>query len=68
LFEFFRKSGLYPESSGIVGNSFYDPYYSSFVNLISGANALEERWWNQSEPVWLTAKNQASEFDIVFEL
>jgi hypothetical protein len=49
-----------------VGNSFYDPSYRSYVNLISGSNALEEQWWNQSEPVWLTAKNQASGVQIVF--
>jgi hypothetical protein len=50
-------TGLYIESHGIVGNSFYDPNYDIKVNLIGGTNANEEQWWNQSEPVWLTARN-----------
>lgn len=51
-------TGLYNENHGITGNSIYDPQYSAKVNLIGGSNALEAQWWNRSEPIWITAKNQ----------
>lgn len=51
-------TGLNIESHGIVGNTFYDPFYDMKVELIGGVSSLEERWWNQSEPVWLTARKK----------
>jgi len=63
LFEIHSElKGLYPENNGIVGNTFYDPYYNTYVDLLSGENNLEEKWWNQSEPVWITAKKQVIKF------
>jgi hypothetical protein len=53
-------TGLNIESHGIVGNTFYDPQYDLRVNLIGGSNANEQQWWNQSEPIWLTAKKQVN--------
>jgi hypothetical protein len=56
----FHIEGLYPESTGIIGNSFYDPYYKEKANLLSGEERNDERWWNKTEPIWLTAKKQVS--------
>jgi predicted AlkP superfamily pyrophosphatase or phosphodiesterase len=48
-------TGLYPESHGIVGNTVYDPVYDVKMKL---AKSNEVQWWNDTEPVWLTAKRQ----------
>ena len=41
--------GLHPESHGIVANSFYDTKLKDKFK-ISGATALESKWW-KGEPV-----------------
>ena len=46
--------GLYPQHHGIVANTIYDPQYKTKVELYQ---AVEEQWWNKSDPIWLTAKN-----------
>lgn len=49
-------TGLYPESHGIVGNSFWDPelreefYYTH-------PDAMQAKWWH-GEPLWVTAEEQ----------
>jgi len=43
-------TGLYEESHGIVGNTFYDPRYGEiFIR-----NDTNLKWWNASEPIWFT--------------
>ena len=49
----FKFVGLNPESHGIVQNAFYDPNYKQVVRLTKNN---EEQWWNQSDPIWITAK------------
>ena len=44
--------------SGIVGNRIYDPATNQMINLLGDPNSLEPQWWNQTEPIWLTAKQQ----------
>lgn len=51
-------TGLYMESHGITGNSFYDPNYNEKVNLLADSKSNDIRFWNGSEPIWLTAKKQ----------
>lgn len=51
-------TGLYMENHGIVGNSYYDPEANRKVKFLSDEDSLDLRWWNISDPVWLTAKNQ----------
>ncbi len=51
-----QSIGLYPESNGIVGNNFYDPDYKASINFLRDSNANEVKWWNQSEPIWMTAR------------
>ncbi|CAG8974996.1 hypothetical protein HYALB_00011180 [Hymenoscyphus albidus] len=49
-------TGLYPESHGIVGNTFWDPvlkeefYYTKPI-------AMLPKWWG-GEPLWVTAEEQ----------
>ncbi|CZS91545.1 related to nucleotide diphosphatase [Rhynchosporium graminicola] len=49
-------TGLYPESHGVVGNTFWDAdlkeefYYTH-------PNAMQPKWWG-GEPLWVTAENQ----------
>ncbi|KAL2817310.1 alkaline-phosphatase-like protein [Aspergillus granulosus] len=50
-------TGLYPESHGIVGNTFWDPelkeqFYYTHPNV-----SMQPKWWN-AEPLWMTAENQ----------
>ncbi|RDW74589.1 alkaline phosphatase family protein [Aspergillus mulundensis] len=50
-------TGLYPESHGIVGNTFWDPelqeqFYYTHPNV-----SMQAKWWN-AEPLWMTAENQ----------
>lgn len=53
-------TGLFMESHGIVGNSYYDPDAGKKINFLSGSDSLDPRWWNKAEPIWLTAKNQVN--------
>ena len=46
-------TGLYPESHGIVGNSFYDPELDDYFSYTDQANLKESKWW-QAEPIWNT--------------
>uniref|UniRef100_A0A1I8HTZ1 Ectonucleotide pyrophosphatase/phosphodiesterase family member 5 n=2 Tax=Macrostomum lignano TaxID=282301 RepID=A0A1I8HTZ1_9PLAT len=47
-------TGLHQESNGIVSNGMYDPVF----NATFGMSTREERWWNDSLPIWVTAKRQ----------
>lgn len=49
-------TGLYPESHGIVANSFYDPDLQSSFSL-SSHQQQNSLWW-KGEPIWNVAKQQ----------
>ncbi|XP_064605708.1 uncharacterized protein LOC135470602 [Liolophura sinensis] len=49
-------TGLYPESSGIVGNTMYDEEIGELFKL-SSDEKLNPAWW-KGEPIWITAKKQ----------
>ncbi|XP_042858870.1 venom phosphodiesterase-like [Penaeus japonicus] len=49
-------TGLYPESHGIIANSFYDPEFGASFSLGS-AESLKGRWWG-GEPIWNTLTRQ----------
>jgi ectonucleotide pyrophosphatase/phosphodiesterase family protein 5 len=51
-------TGLNPESHGIVQNSLYDPKYNQTIRLPGYTDLYDVKWWNESTPVWMTAKNQ----------
>lgn len=49
-------TGLYPESHGVVGNSFWDPELQEEF-YYTDSNAMQAKWWH-GEPLWVTAEEQ----------
>ncbi|XP_046561053.1 glycerophosphocholine cholinephosphodiesterase ENPP6-like [Haliotis rubra] len=47
-------TGLWEESHGIIGNHMYDPMF----NASFGMGTTESRWWDEGEPLWVTAKKK----------
>lgn len=43
-------TGLYPESHGIVGNTFYDPDLKDYFYYTNPDHSLDSKWWG-GEPV-----------------
>lgn len=50
-------TGLYPESHGIVGNTFWDPELQEQFYYTHPSVSMQSKWWN-AEPLWMTAENQ----------
>ncbi len=50
-------TGLYPESHGVVGNTFWDPDMQQEFYYIDPARSLQGKWWG-GEPLWVTAEMQ----------
>lgn len=50
-------TGLYPESHGIVGNTFWDPKLKEEFYYTDPARSQQPKWWN-AEPLWATAELQ----------
>jgi predicted AlkP superfamily pyrophosphatase or phosphodiesterase len=50
-------TGLYPDQHGIVNNTMHDPVLGSFSPPNRAANT-DGRWWDQAEPIWVTAQKQ----------
>ncbi|KAF3942357.1 hypothetical protein ABW19_dt0209440 [Dactylella cylindrospora] len=50
-------TGLYPESHGIVGNSFWDPELQKEFFYTDPERSLQSFWWG-GEPIWATAERQ----------
>lgn len=50
-------TGLYPESHGIVGNTFWDPALKSEFYYTDPERSLDPKWW-MGEPFWVTAEKQ----------
>ncbi|PKS09143.1 hypothetical protein jhhlp_003757 [Lomentospora prolificans] len=50
-------TGLYPESHGIVGNTFYDPAIKGDFYYTDPSRSLDPKWW-MGEPFWVTAEKQ----------
>lgn len=51
-------TGLRPESHGIVSNWFWDPAFTETFGMSKDASNAEPRWWDQGEPIWITAEKQ----------
>lgn len=49
-------TGLYPESHGVVGNTFWDPQLEEEFFYTHPA-AMHPKWWG-GEPIWVTAESQ----------
>ncbi|PHH93012.1 hypothetical protein CDD83_2501 [Cordyceps sp. RAO-2017] len=50
-------TGLYPESHGVVGNSFWDPDLRAEFFYTDPKRSLDPKWWG-GEPFWVTAERQ----------
>lgn len=50
-------TGLYPESHGIVGNTFWDPALEAEFYYTDPARSLDTKWWG-GEAFWVTAERQ----------
>ena len=50
-------TGLYPESHGVVGNSFWDPTMKEEFYYTDPSRSMQPKWW-QGEPIWETAEDQ----------
>ncbi|KAI1329991.1 alkaline-phosphatase-like protein [Xylariaceae sp. FL0255] len=50
-------TGLYPESHGIVGNTFWDPDLDAEFYYTDPERSLDPKWWG-GEPFWVTAELQ----------
>lgn len=50
-------TGYRPDRNGIVGNSMIDPRRPGVMfSLGNASQALDPFWWNEAEPVWITAE------------
>ena len=50
-------TGRYPDKHGIVDNAMFDPTLGSFT--LGNRQAVGDgRWWNEAEPIWVTAEKQ----------
>ncbi|KAI0467440.1 alkaline-phosphatase-like protein [Xylaria cf. heliscus] len=52
-------TGLYPESHGVVGNTFWDPTLQSEFYYTDPKRSLDPKWWG-GEPFWVTAELQGA--------
>ena len=50
-------TGLYPDEHGIVNNTMRDPVLGNF-SISNQASSADGRWWDQAEPIWVTAQKQ----------
>ncbi|EKV06502.1 Type I phosphodiesterase / nucleotide pyrophosphatase family protein [Penicillium digitatum] len=54
---FTLMTGLYPESHGIVGNTFWDPKIEEEFYYTHPFVSMQPKWW-MAEPLWVTAEKQ----------
>ncbi|KAL9063617.1 MAG: hypothetical protein Q9157_008156 [Trypethelium eluteriae] len=50
-------TGLYPESHGVVGNTFWDPDLEAEFYYTDPTRSMQPKWWD-GEPLWVTAEDQ----------
>ncbi|KAI1295738.1 alkaline-phosphatase-like protein [Xylaria venustula] len=50
-------TGLYPDSHGVVGNTFWDPALEAEFYYTDPARSLDPKWWG-GEPFWVSAELQ----------
>lgn len=51
-------TGLYPESHGVVGNTFWDTDLKEEFFYTDPARSMQPKWWLEAEPLWVTASKQ----------
>ncbi len=50
-------TGLYPDQHGVVNNTVRDSVLGTFSPSNRAANT-DGRWWDQAEPIWVTAQKE----------
>lgn len=58
-------TGLYPENSGLIANTMYDPQWDAWYK-ISDREAVENPRWYRGEPIWNTAEKQGLKAGTMF--
>lgn len=58
-------TGLYPENTGFVGNTMYDPEWEEWYR-ISDRQAVEDGKWYGGEPIWNTLEKQGIKTGTMF--
>lgn len=60
-------TGLRPDHHGIVGNTMEDSQIPGVRFTLSNRDAVtDHRWWDQAEPVWVTAEKKGIKTGIMF--
>ncbi|KAL8762305.1 MAG: hypothetical protein Q9184_001674 [Pyrenodesmia sp. 2 TL-2023] len=49
-------TGLYPESHGVVGNTFWDPALNEDFFYTDPTRSMQPKWWAGGEPLWVTTE------------
>jgi len=50
-------TGLFPEHSGVVENTMYDPSFDAVFQISDSVAVADARWWG-GEPLWVTVERQ----------
>ncbi len=58
-------TGLYPENTGIISNTMYDPEFDEWYR-ISDQEAVQNAKWYKGEPIWNTIEKQGLNAGIMF--
>ncbi len=58
-------TGLYPENSGLIANTMYDPQWDAWYE-IRDREAVENPRWYGGEPIWNTAEKQGLKTGTMF--
>ncbi|XP_068688913.1 ectonucleotide pyrophosphatase/phosphodiesterase family member 5-like [Montipora foliosa] len=58
-------TGLYEESHGLVGNTFFDPVFDETFYIDKTSNYLDSKWW-KGEPIWITNQKAWKKSAVVF--
>ena len=59
-------TGLYPESHGIISNKFWDPVYQEMYIYDYDCSSSDPKFYNASEPIWLTLQRQGGRSGLYF--
>jgi len=60
-------TGLHPDRHGVVGNTMEDPAIPGVRFSLGNREAqLDRRWWDQAEPVWVTAARHGVRSGLMF--
>lgn len=59
-------TGLYPESHGLVANTFWDPVYQEKFVLDYDCANYDAKFYNASEPIWLTLQKSGGRSALYF--